>query len=326
MRLLRSVLDLRFGFPAKITQLAYLERGFTESGGQHTEFIDTIIGSPEVFLFNVGRVITGFSIEQGKATIHALSKSSCQERLDKISDEGFRDIQLLVGGPFLPTFPVLDRQSSKNLVRDALNLYNVTGRSITQLCAQYRDEISRLDYEDLYKRAVLSIQHHVVLDKDGKAAIMGHEYEGSDAHEFIGLRLPEELYFYISRGIIGPRVTNWLSSGEIDLKLPVGCDDNEAYRRLLGDQLTSLRTQTLCLLSKPLHRFYQTRTIKVKTWFSSATKTINVREELSAMASISGSRLIDSKATNRVVAPVSNTNSSITLITDPNRKTTAFPT
>lgn len=215
------------------------------------------------------------------ATFDALSKSACQDRLDKVPDDVFRDVQLLLGGPFLRTFPLLDKSGGPKIsARDALT--TLGGRSVIQLCHQWRDDplVQALDYEDKYKRAVLSLKHHVVLDKEGKAILMGSEYEAGDAHEFIGLRLPEELYFYISRAMLGPRVPNWLTSGEIDLTLPVGCEDTEAYRHLLGNQLTSLQIQTICLLSNSMNRFYQTRNIKIKTWYAKETqKTVNMKEE-----------------------------------------------
>lgn len=204
----------------------------------------------------------------------------------------FRDVQLLLGGPFLPTFPLLDKSGGPKVsARDALNMLNNAGRSVIQLCHQCRDDptVQALDYEDKYKRAVLSLKHHVVLDKEGRAILMGSEYDAGDAHEFIGLRLPEELYYYISRAMLEPRVAHWLTSGEIDLTLPVGCEDTETYRHLLGDQLTSLQTQTICLLSSAMNRFYQSRSIKIKTWYlREAPKSINVKEEPSVKDKIAG--------------------------------------
>lgn len=212
-----------------------------------------------------------------------------------MSDDVFRDVQLLLGGPFLPTFPPLEKLGAPKVsAPDALTMLNTVGRSVIQLCHHWREDpqVHALDFEDKYKRAVLSLKHHVVLDKEGKATLMGAEYDAGDAHEFIGLRLPEELYFYISRGMLGPRVPNWLASGEIGLALPVGCEDTDAYRRLMGEQLTGLQTQTICLLSNSMHRFYQSRSIKIKTWYvRDSPKSINVKEEPSVKDKIAGWRV-----------------------------------
>ena len=264
-------------------QLAYLQRRVSNGKQENTPFLDAVIGPTDLFLFHVEKVITSFSTRQGTGTFDALSRSAFQERLDKAPDDVFRDVQLLLGGPFLPTFPLLDKSGGPRVnAREALIMLNTASRSVIQLCNQYREDpqVHALDYEDKYKRAILSLKHHVVLDKEGKAILMGSDYDAGDAHEFIGLRLPEELYFYISRAMLGPRVPNWLTSGEINLTLPIGCEDTEAYRRLLGEQLTSLQTQTICLLSNSMNRFYQSRSIKIKTWYAKETsKSINVKEE-----------------------------------------------
>lgn len=270
---------------------------------ENTQFIDAIISSTEPFLFNVERVITNFSTRQGSGTFDVLSRSACQERLDKVSDEVFRDVQLLLGGGFLPTFPPLDKSGGpKASAREALSMLNTAGRSVVQLCNQSREnpQSQSLEYDDRYKRAVLSLRHHVVLDKDGKAISVGPEYEAGDAHEIIGLRLPEELYFYLSKAMLGPRIPNWLASGEINLTLPVGCEDTEAFRALLGDQLTDLHTQTLCLLSNSMNRFYQSRSIKVKNWYSKETaKTINLKDEPSVKDRIADWKVPESAITER---------------------------
>lgn len=246
-------------------------------------------------MFDVERVITSFSTRQGTKTFDALTKSACQERLDKVPDDVFRDVQLLLGSPFLPLFPPLDKPGgSKVSARDALNMLNGVGRSVIELCHRLREDpqVQALDYEDKYKRAVLSLKHHVVLDKEGKATFLSSEYEAGDTHEFMGLRLPEELYFYISRAMLGPRVPTWLTLGEINLTLPLGCEDTEAYRRLLGEQLTGLQTQTICLLSSSMNRFYQSRNIKIKTWYPKEIyQTINVKEEPSVRDKLAGWRV-----------------------------------
>lgn len=294
MQLRRYATCQNHSFITDRLKLAYLERGASRFKQERIPFIDAIIGSTDLFLFNVEKVITSFSTRQGSGSFDALSRSACQDRLDKASDDVFRDVQLLLGGQFLPTFPPLDKTGGPKVnARDAVNMLNTAGRSVIQLCNQYRDDqIQAVEYEDKYKRAILSLRHHVVLDKDGKATMMGSEYGAGDAHEIIGLRLPEELYFYISRGMIDPRVPNWLTRGEIDLVLPAGCEDIEAYRVLLGEQLTSLQTQTICLLSNSMNRFYQSRIIRVKTWYSrETTKSINVKEEPSVREMIAGWRV-----------------------------------
>ena len=248
------------------------------------------MGSADCFLFNIDKIITNFN--NSNASFDWLSKSACQEKLEKVPYSVFRDAQLLLGSTYLPTFPPLERGSSGNKtnIRDALNLLTASGRSVVQLCHQYRDDalVQSLQYVDRYKKAIMTLRHHVVLETNGKASPMDLSHAPGDVHEFVGQRLPEELYFYISKGILGPQVPNWLTSGEIVLSLPGGCADSEVYRRLMSDQLNTFRTQTLGLLSNSLNRYYQTKPITLKVWYDSdvGDKVINLRELPSVKASM----------------------------------------
>jgi hypothetical protein len=98
-------------------------------------------------------------------------------------------------------------------------------------------------------------------------------------HELIGQRLPEELYFYMSKGILGAHIPNSLTSGEVLVSLPLGAEDSDIYRRLVGELLTPIRTQSICLLSNSLHRFYQTKQITIRTWYENKSeRTIKLKD------------------------------------------------
>jgi hypothetical protein len=98
-------------------------------------------------------------------------------------------------------------------------------------------------------------------------------------HEFIGQRLPEELYFYLSKGVIGPRVLNWRTFGEILEHPPLDNGDSEEYRTLVRDQLNDIRTSAVSLLSYSLHRVYQHKDVNIRCWFDKDNpKTIRVRD------------------------------------------------
>ena len=71
------------------------------------------------------------------------------------------------------------------------------------------------------------------------------------------------------------------------LSLPLGAEDSEIYRRLVGELLTPIRTQSLCLLSNSLHRFYQTKSIAIRTWYEEKpTRSINLKDLPSVKESI----------------------------------------
>lgn len=235
------------------------------------------MSSTECFLFDIDKIILDVNLKG--STFTWLKKSECQNYLDKAPKDLFRDVQLLLGSSFLPMFPILGRNPSGKInVRDALVMLNTAGRNVMQLCQQYQEDpqVKLLQYADRYKKAMMTIRHHVVLEKDGKIAPMDFVHAPGDVHEFIGQRLPEELFFYISKGMMGSQIPNWLATSEVTLSLPAGAQDSESYRRLVVDQLNPIRATTLKLITESMHRYYQSRTIKLRPWFEKDTSGLAI--------------------------------------------------
>lgn len=214
-----------------------------------------------------------------------------------MSDDQLTDFCLLLGSPFLRTCPAFENSSFPSKapnVRDAINIFNGAGRSAVSLCSQVEEDGAtvELSYADRFKRAFMAVKHHVIMDVDGKVGPLNPDNASSDLHDLIGQRLPEELYFYISKGILGPEVPNWLTSGELVVTPPLGTEDSSIYRRLSGELLTPIRTQALCLLSNSLHRFYQTKIIRLRMWYEEKPEdTIHLKDMLSVKESIASWRL-----------------------------------
>ncbi|KAI1945161.1 hypothetical protein LOZ57_004459 [Ophidiomyces ophidiicola] len=255
---------------AAAPQLAYLEKG-------PKQFIDAIFGPSDLFLFDVDKVITKLDTESFH--FNWITRQACTNDLSHLTNDQFIEFCLLLGSPYLRTFPPFESHPfpGKALnIRDALNLFNNLGRNAIALCTQFEDDqrVHELQYLDRFKRAFVTLKHHIIIDVDGKVGPINPENAPSDLHELVGQRLPEELYFYMSKGIIGPNVPNWLTSGEIPVNLPLGAEESDVYRRLVSDMLTPARTQSICLLSNSLHRFYQTKAIHIRPWYDNKSDRI----------------------------------------------------
>ena len=263
-----------------VAQLAYMVK-------LSDEYIDAVWGPTEHFLFGVDKVITNLKIPSDKSaqvTFDWLSKAVCEERF-KVPSEVLRDAQLLCGTSFSLPFPILERQAVTKVVSisDAITMLNTAGRSVLQLCTMFREDpvVSQLDYADRYKKSLMTIRHHIILESNGTVAPLDFAHAPGDVHDFVGQNLPEELFFYISRGLLGPEVPSWLASGEINLSLPGGVPDNEPYRHLVIEQLNPIRTQALRILSEPLNYYYKGRTVKLRAWDGkdSENLTITLKDE-----------------------------------------------
>ncbi|KAI9820999.1 MAG: hypothetical protein M1826_000778 [Phylliscum demangeonii] len=261
---------------AAAAQLAYMEQN-------PKRFVDAIMGPSDLFLFDVDKVIVRFDFERSR--FWWLSRHTCLEELGKISADTFVDACLLSGSTFLPTFPPLENQRKAFGIRDTTSMILTLGPSVTAVCTHYQDEpqVQQRDYLDRYRRARLAVKHHVILADDGQVQPMDLDHAPSDVHEFIGLRLPEEVYFYLSRAVIGPRVLNWITAGEIHEYPPLDNGETAEYQRLVREQLDSYRTLSFALLSQPLSRFYQRKDILMHCWFAKDTdKTLRHRDLIPA--------------------------------------------
>ena len=217
------------------------------------------------------------------------TKQNFQDDLGRLSNDQFFDFSLLLGSSFLRTFPVFENPAFPGKafnIRDSLTMFNAAGRNGLALCIQFEEDrrLQDLQYTDLYKRAFLTVKHHVFMDEEGRVAPMDPQHIPSDMHELIGQRLPEELYFYVFKGILSPRVPDYLTSGEIRLSLPLGVEDTDIYRRTAADLLNPIRAQSIDLLSNSLHRFYQTKVINVRTWFDEKSSDLSIN--LKALPSV----------------------------------------
>ena len=133
--------------------------------------------------------------------------------------------------------------------------------------------VSKTNYMDMFCRARCVIKYHPILTDEGEVRPLNPEMAPNDIHEFIGYRLPDELYYYLMRCLIGPQSINTLVSGVLIENAPLDNGDTTEYRNfLLG--LLSIRTQTLSLLTQPLHQFYQSRKIASYFYFDPSSEHI----------------------------------------------------
>ena len=252
-----------------------------------SQFIDAVYGPSELFCFGIDKLITKFEItddslnmgEKDKldfpifehSKFHWIDRRDCLAALGNIPVNVFIDALMLSGSGLLPTFPPLENEI---VYRKAFTMPNVVdmiiscGGSVARLCAQYStDPAVKGVYLDQYKRALTRIRHHVIMTDEGEVEILDKDRAPDDAHECIGLRLPEELYMYLSRGMLRPRILNWLTSGKISITQPLAGGDGRPYQNLVKVQLDPLRRQALSLLTEPIHRYYHSRDITTSLWF-----------------------------------------------------------
>ncbi|KAK6533577.1 hypothetical protein TWF694_002514 [Orbilia ellipsospora] len=241
-------------------QLVYMER-------HPKQFIDAIFGPAEVFFYDVEKVITGFNFP--RASFSCLNKKAIMQDLGGLNHEQFIDACILSGFDFCSTLPLLEKQNS-NLFKTCLDFLK-TCKSATGIVSQYIESPAIRDsgYLDKYRRARLAIKHQPILTDEGRIEPMNLEEAPGDMHEFMGNRLPEEVYFYLSRGVISAPVLDMLVSGELHELPPLDSGENDTYKVFL-ESLQTLRAQCLSLLAQPLQHWWNNRKISVVYWYDKA--------------------------------------------------------
>lgn len=253
MRTLRDKgVDFQVAPYASWPQLAYLEK---------TDYIDCIWGPSEVLFWDVEKLITNINLETKQFTF--VSKATVRQQM-QLSDDQITEACLLSGSQLIKQLPSLRGSTVFTEAAGLVKTFRSVGNAITSR------EQQNTQYLDKFRKARAAIKHHVIMKEDGTVEQLDKQDSPYDVHEFIGQRLPDELYFYLSRGIIGPQMLEMLTTGELIVPQPLDCLDSEAYKKF-QIELNTMRTEALSMLTKPLPRYWSARDIKVYYWYDPQT-------------------------------------------------------
>ncbi|KAG0086386.1 hypothetical protein BGZ93_000149 [Podila epicladia] len=239
-------------------QLVYLERN-------PKQIIHTIYGGSELLMFDVDRVVT--SIDFVKQTFGSISKKAVLQDLH-MTDDQFLDMCILSGFELCPTFPPLAED------------INFTFKNIHDLLRQHRTGFNAVkahadsplmvksQYVDIFCRTRCAMKYQPILTDEGHIEPLNKDDAPSDIHEFIGYRLPDEVYYFLSRGVLGEATLNTLLWGHVAEYSPLCNGETEEYRKFLTTELLKIKSQTMALATAQLHPFYH-RKVAITYWYDS---------------------------------------------------------
>lgn len=128
-----------------------------------------------------------------------------------------------------------------------------------------------LNYVDRYRKAKLAVKNHPVYTEDGKIEPANVGELPNDAVQYLGQRLPDEVFHYMSRGLIDPRILQWRTTCEIFEMPPMDGGDSAEYKNLVSSKIIPLRTAAQNLLSSTLHNWYRHKDLTQRCWFADAS-------------------------------------------------------
>lgn len=102
----------------------------------------------------------------------------------------------------------------------------------------------------------------------------------SELHSVLSQRLPHEIYFYHSLGLLPSRLLEGITSGEYVIRPPLAAGDGNTYKKLISSKMfqNNLDYQ-FNLITQLLARYYQVKRINVNYWFQKEPLYLNNRLE-----------------------------------------------
>lgn len=260
-------------------QLIYLQR-------HPKSYIHAIFGPTDTLLYpGVDKLITSLDLLSPTPTFTFTSKRSFLQELG-VSEDQFLDIGILVGFDHsLPFPPTVHEQALKATV-DMVRYYK-SGHAAVAVCAD-QPAVKAIQYADHYARTRSMIKYSLILSSEGTVQplplalgpAVGHPNHHlqptaadipQDLHEIFTNRLPDEIYFYLSRGLLSPQALVWLTTGQIVENPPLDNGETTEYKRFVKEVITEGQTgpraTTLALIGSVSHSFWANRKVQGCFWF-----------------------------------------------------------
>ena len=244
-------------------QMAYLERA---------NFVHGCVGSASCLVFGCAKVITRFdwdrlSVPGDKPCCIYVSTEQCMQKLN-LTREQFMELCLVSGSSsIIPALPEVEELPMPNMTA-ARSLLTRCNNDVAALCYSKSEDQYLLQLH----KARYAVKFPVISTQEAGVEIYDWKNAPSDSHDFIGQRLPDEVYDYLQRGVIGPRALDWRARHEVLETQPLDGGHSSAYRDLVQKKLAPMRAQTLGLMTHLLNRYYQKKDVELLCWFKETEK------------------------------------------------------
>ncbi len=263
-------------------QLVYLQR-------HPKSYINAIYGPSDTLLYpGVEKLITSVDLVSPNPTFSFVTKRNILSDLG-VSEDQFLDIGILLGFEHSPPFPPTLHEQALKATVDMVKYYKSGFAAVSALADQ--PNVKQMQYPEHYARTRSMIKYSLILSSEGSVTPLplaittppshGHPNHHThhptaadiptDLHEIFTHRLPDEVYFYLSRGLLGPQALVWLTTGQIIENPPLDNGETTEYRRfvreVITDGQTGPRATSLALISSVMHPFWQTKKVVGLFWF-----------------------------------------------------------
>ncbi|PTB78608.1 PIN domain-like protein [Trichoderma longibrachiatum ATCC 18648] len=229
-----------------------------------------VMGPQELLLYPIqDSVIRNIDFMAG--TVTAISKKKVMRVLG-VSEPMFVDAMLMTGTSFLAPFPPLqDTAMYPNpfTIMDAVNILRTSEKAVANACASFNDILQAQDpnWLDKYRKARMAAHHFIYISESGEVKVNDFDRLTKDNHEYLGLQMPAELFHYLNTGLIGARILNSITHGQIIVFPTLDGNASDEYKKLVTSQILPIKEQTFGLVIPRVHRGIGHKDITMKVWF-----------------------------------------------------------
>jgi hypothetical protein len=230
-------------------------------------YIHAIYSTNEALLWPVDKVITAIDFP---SSFTFIEKSKLLLDLQFNPDQ-FLDLGILVGSSLSRTLPILS-VPLEHLVKSAADIIRSHQSGLGAIdYLTSRDPQRMGNYREEFIRARTAIRHGFILTTEGTViplplAISKRMQPADvpgDIDSIFSQRLPDDLYYYMCKGMVSPTVVGWLTTGHVVDHIPLSDCGN--YRKYLKTKITESETsqRVLCLaiLQDALHPQWKERRV-----------------------------------------------------------------
>ncbi|KAF5332183.1 hypothetical protein D9611_008130 [Ephemerocybe angulata] len=271
-------------------QLIYLQR-------HSKSYIHAIHGATDTLLYpGVDKLITSLDLLSPTPTFTYVSKRSILQELS-VTEDQFLDICILVGSESHSPFPPTIHEQALKATVDMVKYYK-TGHAAVSAFAEH-PAVKSVGYLEQFARTRSMVKYSLVLSSEGTVLPLpvalpsphhnthsSHNAHNnthsnnahptaadipSDLHDIFTHRLPDEIFFYLSRGLLGPQSLVWLTTGQIVETPPLDNGETNEYKRFVKEVVTEGQTgpraTAVALVSSVANAFWAGRKVQGVFWF-----------------------------------------------------------
>lgn len=252
-------------------------------------YIHAMYAPTDALLYpGVDKIIVSLDCQSSTPTFTCTSKRAILSDFS-LSEDQFLDVGILIGSENILPFPPTAHQEALKATVDMVKYFK-TGHAAVSATMDH-PAVKTMQYADYFIRTRSMVRFSLILNSDGSVvplalalppAARGDHHSSNhhhltpsdipnDLNEIFTGRLPDEIYFYLSRGLLNPQPLIWLTSGQIVENPPLDNGEITEYRRfvkeVITDGQTGPRATVLALISSVMHSSWATKKVAGQFWF-----------------------------------------------------------